>query len=238
MEIAEDGFRPVERETVVDAVIGQIKGLMRSREFVGGKPLPGERHLAKRLRVSRASVREAIRTLSHMGVLDTRHGRKTQVAASGSDVLRAPLEFLFLLDQPSVAEIHETRELLEVFLAGRAAERRTDEDLQHLRQALDEMRAELGAGRPMTEPDLRFHQAVARAAHNRLTERIMNCLAENLRGVIHAAWPGVGDLQASYQLHENVFEAIRKRDASEARRIMQGGMDMMVAELRAVKLLP
>ena len=119
--MASPAFRPVQRLTVVDDILLQLKSRLRQNRLGAGGRLPSERELARELRVSRPSLREALRTLAHMGVVDTRQGSGTQIAPSGSKVLRAPLEFLLALEQPSIAHLLETRELLEVYLAGRAA---------------------------------------------------------------------------------------------------------------------
>src|SRR5881394_908631 len=103
--------------SVVNGVLGRLKPILTA-----GSRLPSERELSRRLKVSRPSLREALRTLELMGVVDTRHGSGTQVADSGTNVLKAPLEFLFMLDQPSIADLNDTRALLEIHLAGRAAE--------------------------------------------------------------------------------------------------------------------
>lgn len=231
-------IRAVRRTTVVDGVIEEIKRLLHSREMAAGARLPGERELARRLGVSRPSVREALRTLERMGVLDTRHGSGTQVAASGSNVLKTPLEFLLALDQPSIADLHETRELLEVHLAGQAARRRTDDDLAAMEAALRAMRIRLASPRDVTDPDLRFHQAVAAAAHNRLLERVMNCLHDSIGRMMDAAWPGNRDMKVSLRIHEDVHDAIRRRNPEAARRAMRRHMAAMTQELRQVRLIP
>jgi GntR family transcriptional repressor for pyruvate dehydrogenase complex len=218
---------------VVEGVLRRIKDLIRR-----GGELPAERALAKTLGVSRPSVREALRTLERMGVVDVRHGSGTTVAASGEDVLRSPLEYLIALDRPSIADLHETRELLEVHLAGRAAERRSPEDLAALESALRDMRAVLRDPRAVTDPDLRFHRAVAAAAHNRLLERVMNCLQDHVREMMDAAWPGAKSMKNSWKAHADVYDAVLRRHPAAARRAMQRHMDEMTRELRAVGLVP
>lgn len=219
--------------TVVTGVLGRLKPILTA-----GTRLPSERELSKRLQVSRPSLREALRTLELMGVVDTRHGSGTHVADSGTDVLKKPLEFLFMLDQPSIADLHDTRGLLEIHLAGRAAERRTDADLEALDAALREMKRRLSRPSDVTDPDLRFHEAIAAASHNRLLERLMNCLRDAISDMMNVAWPGQPDMQLSYDLHVRVATAIRKKDVDGARRAMERHMDGMTKELRKVGLLP
>jgi GntR family transcriptional repressor for pyruvate dehydrogenase complex len=220
------------KASVVTGVLGRLKPILHA-----GTRLPSERELSRKLRVSRPSLREALRTLELMGVVDTRHGSGTHVAESGTDVLKAPLEFLFMLDRPSIEDLVETRSLLEVYLAGRAAERRTEKDLAALESALKDMKSKLDRPIDVTDPDVRFHQAIAAASHNRLLERLMNCLREGIREVMIAAWPGVPDMDTSYDQHVKVFAAIRRGNVDAARQAMSRMMEMFRKELKQVRLL-
>lgn len=228
-------LRPVRKVSVVDGVIDRLRELLRSG--LPGAKLPGERELAKRLGVSRPTVREALGTLERMGVLDTRHGSGSQFAATGAAVLKTPLAFLMALDKPSTADLHETRQLIEVHLAACAAERRTDEDLRALEAPLRELEAGMSARRGYIEPDVRFHAALAAAAHNPLLERIMTCLSENVVALMDAVVPDVHDWRASYAIHEKIYRAIRRRQAAQARRLMTLHHTMMTDELKKARLL-
>jgi len=220
------------KASVVSGVLGRLKPILHA-----GTRLPSERELSRKLRVSRPSLREALRTLELMGVVDTRHGSGTQVADSGREVLKTPLEFLFMLDRPTIEDLVETRALLETHLAGRAAERRTDEDLAALQKSLDDMVPVLSKPAELTEPDVRFHQAIAAASHNRLLERIMNCLRDAIADAMNAAWPGVPDMDTSFAMHVKIFNAIKRRSASAARQATSRMMDEFRKELRQVGLL-
>ena len=221
------------KASVVTGVLGRLKPILHA-----GTRLPSERELSRKLRVSRPSLREALRTLELMGVVDTRHGSGTQVADSGTDVLKTPLEFLFMLDRPSIGDLVETRSLLEIHLAGRAAERRDEKDLAALESALRDMKSKLARPIEVTDPDVRFHQAIAAASHNRLLERLMNCLRDGITEVMIAAWPGVPDMDTSFDMHVKVFNAIRRGSGSGARLAMTRMMDMFRKELKQVGLLP
>ena len=226
-------LKPARKTTVVDGIIGQIKGLIRQNRFGDGRRLPSERDLAVQLGVSRPSVREALRTLELMGVVDTRRGSGTQVAETGSNVLRAPFEFLLALDRPTIAHLHETRTLLEIRLAGLAAGRRSDADLAAMEAALAEMRSQPG----VTGPDHRFHQTIAQAAHNPILLRIMTSLSRSIYDMMEAGWPGVYDPRSGYKLHEPVCRAIRRRNERQAARAMAQHMEVTAEELRRAKLI-
>ena len=232
---ASPALRPVRKVSVVDGVIDRLRELLRSGR--PGARLPGERELARRLGVSRPTVREALSTLERMGVLDTRHGSGSQFAATGAGVLKTPLAFLLALDKPSIGDLHETRQLIEVHLAACAAERRTDDDLRAMEGPLRELQAGMKARRGYLEPDVRFHVALAAAAHNPLLERIMTCLSENVVALMDAVVPDVHDWTTSYAVHEKIFGAVRRKNAAQARRFMTLHHTMMTDELKEAKLL-
>lgn len=219
------------RRSVSESVIDAVKQLVRSGEFPHGARLPSERDLAQRLGVSRPTVRNAIGALVQMGVLEARQGAGTVVAASSENVLKAPFEMLMLLDRPTLEELYEVRELVEVHLAARAAERRTDADLDAIRRALEAMRATVEDPERQTDPNVAFHEAVARAAHLPLLERFIASLHDSIRAGVEATRPGVRDWIVSYEIHERIYDAIRRGSATDARRAMTVHMAMAVEEL-------
>ncbi len=225
-------FKPVHRARVVEGIIGQLKGLIGSRRFPPNSRLPSERDMARQLGVSVPSLREALKTLAVMGVVDTRHGSGTRVADSGANLFKVPFEFLMRLDPVGIGELVETRELIEVFLAGRAAENRTEEDLAAMDEALREMRSAGGDPAAVVEPDARLHEAIAAAAHNGVLRRLMGCLSDEIRAQMKASSPGVRDRSAMLQYHAEIVEAIRRRRPDEARRAMKRHMDETAKELR------
>ncbi|MBA2481124.1 MAG: FadR family transcriptional regulator [Planctomycetes bacterium] len=217
-----------------DDVIGRITRLISSGAYPPGSSLPSERDLSVQLGVSRPSLREALRTLSVIGALETRHGSGTQVAASSADILKSSFAFLLLIDKPTIVDIYETRELIEVHLVGRAAERRTDAELAAIAAGLDGMRG-LPLGDPRSvEANLRFHAAIASAAHNLVLERMMSCLHDGIRATMEASAPGVLDAEHALQVHEQIFEAIARQNPADARRAMTLHMGMGVDDARRV----
>jgi GntR family transcriptional regulator, transcriptional repressor for pyruvate dehydrogenase complex len=219
-------------QTSTDAIIAEIKGLIQSGEFPPGSRFLSERELVSRFGVSRPTIRQALGSLSQMGVLEARQGAGTVVARTGENVLRAPFELLMLLEQPTLHELYEVRELVEVHLAGRAAERRTPDDLVAMEAALAGMRQAVTDPDRMTDPNLRFHMAIAAAAHLPLLERFMACLHDGIRTCIEATRPGVQDWIVSYEIHERIYDAIRQRRGTDARRAMILHMAMALDELR------
>ena len=213
-------LKPVARTSVVDHIVEQIKGLLRDKEVGPGSRLPTERELAQRFGVSRPTVREALRTLSMMGVIDKHHGSGTQIVESSDEILRQPFEFLFMLEQTPLRELHEARSVLELDLAARAAERRTARDLEALRAALHDLERGVKDRAIWPDANVRFHQAIAAAGHNRILERIMTTLHQGMRASIRKTERVLRDLRPAYQAHLEVFRAIERGKPDEAREAM------------------
>ena len=221
---------PVSR-SVAENVADALMNMVRSGELKPGARLLSERDLAIRLEVSRASVRQAIATLTERGALETRQGAGTTVASGGNNVFRAPFETLLLLDAPSLAELYEVRELVEVHLAGRAAEHRTDADLATILAALDAMHDTVDTPASQIDPNVAFHEAVAHAAHLPLLTHFVVSLHDSLRAAVAATHPGVRDRMASYNIHAAIYDAIRRGSVMDARRAMIVHMAMATDEL-------
>jgi GntR family transcriptional repressor for pyruvate dehydrogenase complex len=229
----DNGLAP--RETVCESVIEQIKSAVRSNRYAPGSRLPSERALAEQFGISRPTVREALRTLTALGVVEARQGSGTQLSPSGANVLKTSFEFLMLLDQPTVYELYEARELIEVHLAGRAAEHRTPDDLAAMEGALEEMRRGITDPAAMTDPNVRFHQAIAAAAHNAVLARVIDCLHDGIHTCIEATRPATPDPAGSYERHVAIYDAIRRQNPADARRAMTIHMAAAVAALRPQK---
>lgn len=230
--------RPVRsrKATVGADTLQSLKGLVCGGIYGHGAKLPSERDLAEQLGVSRPSIREALRALAAMGVLETRHGSGAQVVETSVNLLKAPFEMFVLLEQPSVYELYEARELIEVFLAGRAAERRTEEDLAALKSALDEMRDNIQDVPSMTEANIRFHETLAAVAHQPVLESLMHCLQDGIRICIEATLPGVTHGQVTYEIHEEIYHAVKRRNPADAQRAMTIHMAKAIETLRRIEV--
>ncbi len=209
------------RNKASENVLARIKGLIVDKGYGPGVKLPSEHQLAAQLGVSRNTVRGAMHTLAAMGLVDTRHGARPQVAMSGQDMLSEPFHFLFLLDRPSYLEMHEVRTGLEVQAAGCAAERRTEEELRALDTTLQEMYAHTDDDQTRAL-NRRFHLEVALAAHNSVIERVLSSLHE-VRAVYFNV-TGIRALPERNEFHARIVEGVRRGDAGEARAAMTADM--------------
>jgi DNA-binding FadR family transcriptional regulator len=210
--------------TLPVAIAEQLRRRIANGEFVAGDRLPGHRDLAQEYSVSVGSVREAISMLISAGLIETRHGRGTFVAAERSFAAgTAPFE------RKEVEELIEAREVLELQLVAMAAERASAAQIEQLRQRADRLRA--AAEDPEAYPlaDVDFHLALAEAAGNRFLLRAMN----DIRALLHrdmslSAEAGIrrfGDLHFSAESHRELVDAIEAGEAGKAQRILSEVMN-------------
>jgi DNA-binding FadR family transcriptional regulator len=183
--------------------------------------LPKEAELADRFRVSRIVIREAMKILEERGVVEVRAGRGTMTVAPTPERVKASLLRLFR-DQPiptlsEMERMMELREVLEETVAGLAAVRATPEDLQRISAALADMAATGRSVEETIEADLRFHVAVAEAAHNRFFEMVLEPLTQVFVQQIKLT----DSYTVGVDLHRHVFDKIAKGDPIAARQAVR-----------------
>lgn len=199
------------------------------REWEPGALLPRETDLADRFGISRGVVREALRGLEERGLVTVRHGHGAIVNEPDRWDILDPLVLNSVVTAPDgvgvLREVLECRRCLEVYVAGLAATRARPEDLDALARALDEMREAADAGTgdddPFLEADLRFHEALVRAAGNRalsrLTQPLQRAFLTAHRPLVHPE----ARRERSVPEHAAVFEAIQARNPTAASDAME-----------------
>src|SRR5919197_3583447 len=182
-------LEPVKRSRIYEHIVQQIHALIREGRWEPGDQIPPERELAERFRVSRTSVREALRALEMQGIIESRQGGGTFVRSADTEALVPPLAAAILRGQREMAEVLEVRELIEPGIARLAALRATAEHVAELEVTLDRQRDCIAQGRPFVDEDTAFHYTLARAADNhillRLHKVILDVLRESRQSYLH-----------------------------------------------------
>ncbi|MEV8623684.1 FadR/GntR family transcriptional regulator [Streptomyces sp. NPDC051079] len=197
---------------VTDEAIEKIKAMIVSGELGPGSKLPKEADLAERLGLSRNSLREAVKALSVIRVLDVRQGDGTYVTSLQPQLLLDTLGFVVDFHQDdTVLEFLEVRRILEPAAAAMAARVMPDEDIAALREVLDDL-AEDASLEELIANDFAFHRAIAVGSGN----TVLCSLIEGLSGPTARArtWRGVteeGAVERTRQQHRAIFEAIAGR---------------------------
>ena len=221
-----DLFKTIDPErngTTTEEVIFQLREMIHRGELKPGDRLPPERDLAKLLGVSRPTLRDGIRSLAAVGVLQPRRGAGTFVVKTeGSPVLDSnPLRLMASLHGFTPDEMFEARKSLEMAIAGLAAERATGDQLASMSEEIAEMFASLDDPEQFLVHDMRFHQTVAAASGNRILTSLMNMVATILFDVRSKTVKRAKDLKESAEMHRTIYRAIRKRNAEAASEAMR-----------------
>jgi GntR family transcriptional repressor for pyruvate dehydrogenase complex len=199
-----------------EMVVQHVRGLIERGELRPGDRLPAERELAVQLGVSRPSVRAGLRSLSAIGVLQTRHGAGTFITDGPPTLGSEPLSFLAALHGFTRDEMFEARRALEVGVAALAAERSNDEHIATIAEEVTGMFASLDDPQAFLIHDIRFHRSVAEASGNpilaSLVEMVSALFYEQRRKTAQHA----RDLKESAHLHRAIYHAIRAHDPKRA----------------------
>lgn len=201
----------IRRGSLVDTAIESLRTAIQQSQWQIGDRLPVEAELAEALGVSRNTVREAVRVLVHVGMLETRQGDGTYVRST-----RDPGESLRRIGRSRLRDQLEVRIMLEAEAAGLAAQRRTAEDIQAMTFALDE-RAR--AGTELAERirhDESFHHALVEAAHNPALLELYRYFAQSVSETIQRTEQDADLPEPSQEDHELLLAAIRQQNAQRA----------------------
>ncbi len=227
---------PIARTTLTDEIVKRLVGLILDQGLKPGDKLPSERELCARLSVGRSSLREAIKTMTALGVVEVAVGEGMFVGRGQSSILTKPLSWALLMGERSTRELIEARRVVEVELAGMAAERATEEEIATIAERLEAMRASLTDVDTYSRCDVEFHLAVARAGHNQVLHHVVDTLRQILRVWIVEVLLSYEDKTESFNQHVPIYEAIRARDVQAARAAMRAHLDSAGARLLDVAL--
>src|SRR5262245_22362242 len=173
-------LEPVKSIRIYEDIVRQVKALIADGRLTSGDRLPPERELAERFRVSRTSVREALRSLQSRGLIEIRAGEGAFVRDISVEALIEPLALVILPHREAVGELFEARRLLEPAIAALAARRATREELGEMERILDDQAKEVSMGRTGVVQDTALHAAIANSAHNRAITRLVRAIIDLL----------------------------------------------------------
>lgn len=225
MALAKPEFEAVRRTKVYEQAAQQLQRMIRDGLIKPGDKLPPERELAEMLQVSRGSLRDAIRTLELMGLVEPRQGEGTVVCDPSARSLINPLATVLLRQRELIGDLLEFRRMIEPNLAGRAAENVTDEELAYMEDILSRQKDKVSRGELAIEEDSEFHYAIAQAAGNSVVLKVLDAFMDLLRETRERSLQLEGRLQKSFMGHRRILDAIRKHDVRTAEKAMRQHID-------------
>lgn len=217
-----ENLQKITIEKPVDKIISQIRSLITSGELNPGDKLPPERKLAEYLGVGRAHVRDAIRKLEFYGIVKTVPQSGTVVSGIGIVALEGLITDVIQLEEHDFSSLVETRVLLEKQTTALAAEKRTQEDVIHLTNALQAYEAKVKKGVPAVEEDLLFHIKIAEAGKNNVLKSLMMIITPDIVSNFNKLKVcNDGNVYKSLEEHQTILEHIVNQDADRAAHAME-----------------
>ncbi|WP_194766873.1 FadR/GntR family transcriptional regulator [Tamlana sp. I1] len=209
-------------------IISQIKELINYKNLEPGDKLPSERMLSEKFGVTRSNIREAIQKLEFYGLLKSIPQSGTFVANTGVIALNGMIDDILRLDAPDFKSLVETRILLELKTVSLASLRRTEDDLKHIKKALEAYIEKTNAGEDAVQEDLLFHLAIAKASGNATMNMFMLTIIPQI--IMDFEKYHVCDKRQSIlgiQEHREIYEAIKSQNPVEAKQKMKNHFNML-----------
>jgi DNA-binding FadR family transcriptional regulator len=214
-------FSAVKQESAVVRVINTIKEALISNKLLPGDRLPSEIDLSKKLAISRGSVREALKILSALGIIEIKRGDGTYIAKSDPKIILDPLLFRLILSRARKEELVELRELMEFAIVKLIVSNADQEDFLRIRKTIDEMEEKINLGRDnlpedLAQSDLAFHRALGKATKNSLVEKIYDFVMDFFAPSINLTHKKQKNGLMALAIHTKIYEALMKRDYQES----------------------
>lgn len=218
-------FQKVSREpNLSDQVSALMLETILSPEMRVGDRLPSERELGEQFGVSRTVVREAVRALVAKGVIEVRRGTGLHIAAVDQSAVSESMSLYLRASRLDFNRVHEVRQVLEVHIAGIAANRATASDVDRMRAAHVQMQRDSADVAQAAKDDLEFHRMIANATHNDLYLVMMDTIVSSLIDIRRRNL-GSGSMPSTINEHELVLTRISDGDEEQARRAMSAHLD-------------
>ncbi|MCM3759663.1 FadR family transcriptional regulator [Alkalihalobacillus oceani] len=197
-------------------IIKKINQIIQHDQLTSGDKLPSERELSDRLDVGRSSVREALRALELLDLIETRRGEGTFIKPAGSFQLIDIILSFLLKSESARQDLSETRRIVEVEALRLACERIDDEAIERLNRLICEAKEEWSHGDLPVEEDYLFHKTIVTSCQNQLLLNLWMALVEYNKVAIEQSLKRAGRMSASIAEHEEIYHALKERDSEAA----------------------
>lgn len=211
------------KASVAEETVDQIVQMIREEQYAPGDRLPGERILSKQLAVGRTSVREAIRHLEALGLLEVRQGLGTFVNDPGIRTLQTSLAPHIVTDKHQLNELFETREIIEIAAAARAAQRADESQIAAMRRWVQLIETYIARGDSggVVTADVEFHRQIIIATGNNTLIALMDSIVDLLHDMRYDSGDIPQLLPEIIKGHRAILSAIEARDSAAAAKAMR-----------------
>jgi GntR family transcriptional repressor for pyruvate dehydrogenase complex len=215
-------LKPVSRVTLGEQVASQLAEQIAEGQWLPGDKLPSETELCATLRIGRSTLREAMKSLAYVGLVQMRAGEGTYVLDSTQSLVDRIRSRGVLRTEKELEDVSEARLILETELAAMAAERLEPADLERLEQILRDMKLSLdGNGRDYAALDVDFHLTIAQCSKNQLLHELLVPIRSVLQEFIAKSQELPGIKENAHESHAKIVAVLRQRNPEKARRAMR-----------------
>lgn len=231
-------FEPIKNKKVYQHVIEQIQNMVMSGQLKKGDKLPSERTLVDELGVSRTSIREALRALEVMGLIESRQGKGNYINGDIDDSFFEPLSVMFMLNEGNPENILELRMVIEVEAASIAAQKIEDKDVEILEDLINKLKV---ADNEIIRAkiDKKIHYKIAKLTNNYLIVTMLNAVGSLMETFIKSSRAMILKEAERNELlieqHENICNAIIDRDALKARNAMREHLETINLAMKKLR---
>ncbi|HSO73480.1 MAG TPA: FadR/GntR family transcriptional regulator [Blastocatellia bacterium] len=226
-------LRVIKKTRIHEDVFQQIHQLIKEGRLRARDQLPSERELAETFKVSRTSVREALRALETQGLIVSRTGMGNFVADLPVESLIGPLARLLIDEKKALADVFEMRKLIEPQIAALAAERASRNDIARLKRIVAKQTEAVSRGETGVEADAELHLSISRATRNQALQKLVSGLMEMLSRSREESLQTDQRRASSIATHRRIVAAIEKHDRSKARSEMLRHIEQVEKSVRS-----
>ncbi|HVU67301.1 MAG TPA: four-carbon acid sugar kinase family protein [Ktedonobacteraceae bacterium] len=218
-------LQPIEQKSLVAEITQRLLDYLLSGEIKPGSRLPSERQLSEALGMGRSTLRESLKALTLLGLLEVRQGDGTYLKKADSVLLPRIIEWGLLLGEQRTMDLIEARQKIEVIIAELATRRRDYRAIEELRKIMQRLQQAGADYQEFVDADVAFHLKLAEIARNTVLRDILSSIQALLRAWIIRVIESAGTTDFSYREHLAIFEAVERGDARAAAEAMQAHMD-------------
>ena len=216
-----EAFRPVLKQSLSDRLARRIRKLIQSGNYKQGDRLPAIMEMARRFGVGHPTVREALKKLETMGVVEIRHGAGVFVSRSQEVLLLASPDYAGTVTRKLLLDLVQTRIPLEVEAISCAARHATPEHLARMRQLLDEAARNLGNDEQLNRVNMAFHREISLASNNAVLAQMVDVLQDLFSEEQQLILDIFGSRAEDHREHVALLEALELRDEALCTQLMR-----------------
>ena len=224
--------KPIENDSVVNIVLRRIKDALVEGELHPGDKLPSEEKLSKKMNVGRSTVREAIKMLEALGVVEIRRGDGTYIVESMDARSINPLIFSLILQTGNSKGLVELRYMVESGFMKLAIDKLTETDLNKVKKALDKHKeaVENENYQNLGELDMKFHYTILEIIRNPFISELSQTVLELFRASISRTTKMVPE--RAVRDHETLYKALKSRDKNKVEKAVQESFEIWKDHIR------